>query len=85
MTFEDITAEQREMARGKSPEEMFELAEKLGRKLTDEEVEQVAGGATLKEGPRCPNCGSVGTVTFVSENPHRSVCGDCGYEWYPNK
>ena len=84
MGFEDLTAEQRKTAGCKSLEEMFELAKKLGRKLTDEEVGQIAGGAILKEGGQCPNCGSVGTVTFVSENPHRSVCGECGYEWYPD-
>ena len=55
------------------------------RKLTAEDLDMIAGGATLKEGPRCPNCGSVDTATFISENPHRSLCVECEYEWYPNK
>lgn len=62
-----------------------EALKKLGfEKLPDGDLEQIAGGTTFKEGGRCPDCGSVDTITAISGSLHRSFCNDCGYEWCPN-
>ena len=68
------------MARGKSPEELFELAEKLGRNLTDEEVEQIAGGSNW-QGGTCPACGSDNTKVEVIGGTAVNKCNACGHTW----
>ena len=47
MDFNDLTPEQKEQARAcNTPEEMMALAKKLGYKLSDEELDGIAGGAS---------------------------------------
>ena len=81
MEFKDLTPEEQEMVSGKSPEEIFELAKKLGRKLTDEEIEQVAGGAAGWCVDPCPKCGSRNTGINGQKSPRDSYCNDCGHRW----
>lgn len=80
MAFEDLTDEQREMARGKSPQELLELSKKIGRKLTDEEVEQIAGGSGWQAGT-CPSCGSDNTTATSVGGAPLSQCNACGHTW----
>ena len=45
MNFKELTPEQREMAKScETPEDLLELAKKLGYSLSDEELEAVSGG-----------------------------------------
>ena len=47
MNINDLTPEQKEQARAcKTPEEMMALAKKLGYKLSDEELDSIAGGGS---------------------------------------
>ena len=47
MDFNDLTPEIREQARAcKTPEEMMALAKKVGYKLSEEELDGIAGGAS---------------------------------------
>ena len=80
MGFEDLTPEQREMARGKNPKELLELAKKIGRKLTDEEVEQIAGGDGWQAGA-CPACGSNDTTATPMSGATVCKCNACGHTW----
>jgi hypothetical protein len=51
MDFKDLTPEQQEMARAcKSQEELVELVKSFGDKLSDEELEAVAGGLLVDIG-----------------------------------
>lgn len=85
MAFEGITPEMYEDARGKSPEELLKLADEAGMELTDEQVDQIAGGVAwdppnvFKDG--CPKCGSkdisygnVGQIMWYT-------CRKCGHKW----
>ena len=46
MNFEDLTPEQKERAlKAKTPEEIIALAQEEGYELSDEELENVSGGA----------------------------------------
>ncbi|MBR1828367.1 MAG: hypothetical protein IJ781_02485 [Atopobiaceae bacterium] len=45
MNIEDLTAEQKEKAKGlKTPEEMLEFAKSEGIELSEEQLEDIAGG-----------------------------------------
>jgi len=83
MRLEDLTAEQRTQIAGKSPEEILALVEKEGLELTDQELEQVAGGWG-ESGTKCPKCGS-GNVVMTQPDPHSAWmvydCVDCGHHW----
>ena len=54
MELKDLTPEQIEKAKGMSHEELHELAAKEGIPISDEDLEQVAGGW---EADRCPKGG----------------------------
>lgn len=46
MNYEDLTPEQREMAKSCStPEELLELSRKIGYELSEDELDAVSGGA----------------------------------------
>lgn len=46
MEFEDLTPEQKALARdAKTPEDVFALAKELGYELADEELSGISGGA----------------------------------------
>ena len=57
MKYEDMTAEQKEKADGKTPEEILEIAKAEGYSLSDEELEAISGGASAwDEYVFCPKC-----------------------------
>ena len=54
MNFEELSPELKEKARAcKTPEEMLSLANKMGYKLSDEELDAIAGGGGWKS---CTDC-----------------------------
>jgi hypothetical protein len=54
MNFEDLTPEQQAKAKGcKTPEELLELAKAEGYELSDDELEDVAGGKLHWYGEEC--------------------------------
>ncbi|MBQ9004349.1 MAG: Nif11 family protein [Eggerthellaceae bacterium] len=70
----------------KSPEEVLALAKREGYKLSDEEMEAVAGGGWSIEDavPECPRCGSREvSMSSIFGNPgaQRCVCSKCGHSW----
>ena len=84
MKLEDLTPEEQEKIRlCETPEEILAAARKMGRKLSDEELEAVAGGADgWKKMIQCPACDSWDTEerTSVLGN-YFYVCLTCGYRW----
>jgi len=61
-----------------TPEQMLEAAREEGYELSDEELEDIAGGGEWKN-ECCPRCGHTGTMY----NPalKKSRCGKCGLTW----
>ncbi|MBQ9043627.1 MAG: hypothetical protein IJ111_12540 [Eggerthellaceae bacterium] len=54
MGFDDLTEEQKAKARAcKTPEDLVSLAKEEGVELTDDQLEEVAGGAW--DTPACPD------------------------------
>ena len=76
MDFKDITEEQAaKISKCSCPEDVLELAKQEGYELSDEEIEQIAGGSGWEHG-RCPICGSYCRL-------HRATgakCLNCGYD-----
>ena len=71
MNNENLTPELIEKAKGKTAEELVELAQEEGIELTDEQLEAVSGGWVGRE---CPYCGSMDV-----DHPYDDfVCCDCG-------
>lgn len=75
MNYNDLTDEEKaKLHAAGSPEKLLELARAEGRELSDEELEQVAGGWTDKSTP-CPYCGAA--PTYVDPIGLR-YCKNCG-------
>ena len=56
MKFEDLTPEQQEKAKAcKTPDELFALAQEHGCELSDDELEQISGGAWFCSDNMCSN------------------------------
>ena len=61
-----------------TPEEILEAVHEEGRELSEEELEDIAGGGEwVSDG--CPNCGHTGTMYCPGTGVSR--CGKCGYKW----
>ena len=84
MKFENLTPEQLAKAKAcKTPEDYLALAKEEGYELTNEELDQVAGGAGewLEAGfYKCPECGH-----NVATRPGYVKCPECGNEYYVDK
>ena len=83
MNYEDLTPEQIEKAKTcKTPEEILALAKQEGYELSDEQLEQIAGGDTWGEINAfiscCPYCGS-NQLEFVEKNGDKRIyrCKSC--------
>ena len=87
MDFKDISDELKEkVASASSPEDILELAKTEGYELTDEQLEEVAGGGIWDRthdahSDGCPKCGShdlnyssVGQIMWYT-------CKKCGHKW----
>ena len=71
MNFEDLTPEFKEKARAcSSKEELSELAEALGVKLSDDELAAISGGGT------CPKNTGCAHFKVVQHCPPDSSCSD---------
>ena len=78
MNNENLTPELIEKAKGKTAEELVELAQEEGIELTDEQLERVYGGWT---GADCPNCGSSNNGNPLDGRPGYIQCYDCNHMW----
>ena len=80
MRFEDLTSDQKNKALAcKTSEELVSLAKAEGYELSDEDLDNMSGGAWGGSNNSCPNCGAqnwhtehTGTVNQVK------VCNQCG-------
>ena len=86
MDIKDLTPEQIEKAKGMSLEEIHELAAKEGLPISDEELEQVAGGweCTKGRGP-CPKGGEheweqTDSIDHGTRIAYIETCKKCGAE-----
>ena len=82
MDFKDLTPEQVEKAKGLSHEELLELAAKEGIPISDEDLEQVAGGW---EADRCPKGGDheyeqTDSLDHGTKIMYIETCKKCGAE-----
>ena len=79
MDYKDISPELREKAKGLSGDELLKLAKDEGVELTDELLEQVAGGASgiWGGGNECPHC-SV-ELKYVADDTLE--CPNCGRQF----
>ncbi|MBR1828626.1 MAG: hypothetical protein IJ781_03840 [Atopobiaceae bacterium] len=85
MNYADLTDEQKAKVKGKTPEQILELAKQEGYELTDDELSAVAGGQDptwmVEAEESCPLCGAValkyaGTNQDTGNNYYR--CERCG-------
>ena len=86
MKLEDLPPELREMVLAcKTPQEVVALAKKVGRKLSDDELEAIAGGGGKWDTVQCPSCMGIDTEkrTSVVGTPFY-VCLSCGHRWTYN-
>lgn len=81
MDREQLTQEQREKLDAcKTPEDLLALANDLGVRLTDEELDQISGGGW--SGDRggynkkdCPHCGKI--IVWYDDEPTPTTCVLC--------
>ena len=81
---ENIPAAIRSKLAGKTGDELVKLAQTIGVELTDEQVDDIAGGALWDESqPVCPNyvkCSDCGNTIGWSDGQERpTVCPYCGH------
>ena len=85
MTSNKISPEQQEKIRAcKTSEEILQLAQEEGYELSDEELEDVAGGGAWGSSTRCSKCGSDNVIEYQA-NIHSGrivhECRGCGNSW----
>ena len=61
-----------------TPAQILEAAKEEGYELSDEELENIAGGGEWTN-ECCPNCGHTGTMYCPGTGVSR--CGKCGSTW----
>lgn len=78
MKYADLTDERKtKVAACKTPAEILAFAKDEGIELTDEQVEQVAGGDGWSGGEiKCPYCGSTNVIDVIGTTGEYS-CYDC--------
>ena len=82
MDIEDLSPEQQEKVMAcKSTEELVALAKSEGVELTDEQLNQVAGGAWTRRTAQCHKCNSENIAPTGETDLKRGTvykCNDCG-------
>lgn len=84
MRLEDLSPQQVAKAVGKSPDELVELAEENGVELSQEQLEQIAGGGWLPGSAiddGCPDCGSKNVHVSSIGQTMCYECKNCGKKW----
>ena len=86
MKREDLTPEQlEELEKSQSAEEVVKMVKSWGYTLTDEEVDEIAGGGWSPKSvlPKCPACGSLEVSSFPvpSTGMTHCLCNKCGFQW----
>lgn len=61
--------------------EYFEKLNPMVGELSDEELDNIAGGGCCPSPVKCPKCGS---QDLIRQRLIRHVCKDCGYGWKGN-
>lgn len=83
MDFEDLTQEERELIKGKTPEEILALAKERGRVLSDEELEAIAGGESSGRWRHTVICGKCETAWKVDSLEEAwQTCPGCGNRFF---
>ena len=83
MYFNDLTQEERELAEGKTPDEILALAKERGRELSNEELEAISGGESSgrwRYTVVCGKCETAWRVDSLEEAWH--TCPGCGNRFY---
>ena len=83
MNYEDLSPELREEAlKCKTPEEILALAKKVGRELSSDELDAIAGGEEKWQRYQCPRClgHDVEERTSIIGNVFYE-CLSCGHKW----
>ena len=78
MHYADLTPDQKKQVAGKTPEEILTLSQEEGYELSDEELEDVAGGGSWTD-LKCPACGSENLEHWIGSD--KTTCRDCGANW----
>lgn len=85
MDIKDLTPEQQEKARAcNSADELIDLAKSEGVELTDEQLNQVAGGDWTRT-TSCPHCNSENISPTGQTDPKKGSvykCNNCGATLY---
>ena len=87
MAIEKLTEEQKEKLRGaSSTDEVIALAQEEGIELTDDQLEQISGGATWSDEAEryadCPYCGRRIPTDGFTGSEFEVVCDKClGVFW----
>ena len=78
MKYSELTDEQKcRIDDAKGPEEIMEMAKAEGYELTDEELEDIAGGSFWMNEYYCPMCGSHDVAVW--QNSNSGHCYSCDY------
>lgn len=86
MNYEDLTQEQQEkLLACKTANELISLAEEEGVELSDDELQEIAGGGWSPKDalPKCPVCGSYAILINPMPGTGCAICTchDCGHQW----
>ena len=83
MKLDDLPPELREKARAcQTAEDALTLAKEAGYELSDDELDQIAGGWGGGTSSVCPNCHSTSHHTIHTGTvDQQNVCNNCGCIW----
>ena len=83
MKLEDLSPELREEALAcETPEQILALARKVGRDLSDDELDAIAGGEEKWHKIECPRCHSLDVEEHTSLVGNLFYeCPSCGLKW----
>lgn len=65
---------------GMSPEQILELAKEKGVELSDEQMDQIAGGVEGDWSPWIGVCPRCRTEHYFGRNEYSVICKTCGYK-----
>ena len=76
MGYENLTDEEKALIEGKTSEEILAVAKKMGRTLSQEELDAIAGGDRWGTVVMCPKCHECWNTD--STDRAKFTCPNCG-------